>query len=514
MITIQHIYYMPAPSSLRLRRPRAETSSNAARPARGATARSTRKTGKAGPPPAIALVSAVAVPPPRLSLAEALASAHETHVLHLGRGVLCDAADVFREQFPGKRAVLVADLNTFEVAGARLQADLAADGVKCLAPFVFTDPGLYAEFKFVKQLEAALRKHRAIPIAVGSGTINDLVKLAAHRAGRPYLCVATAASMDGYTAFGASITWRGAKQTFNCPAPRAVIADTTLIGRAPPAMTASGYADLLAKVTSGADWMLADALGLEPIDPRAWAIVQGGLRTALADPAGARAGLESAIRPLIEGLMLGGFAMQWMKSSRPASGAEHQFSHLWDMEHHTHLGLAPSHGFKVGVATLAVTALYEELLRQPLETLDVARGCAIWPTKREAERAVRSEFARTDFATIAIAESRAKYIARDALKPQLERLRLIWPALRAQLRTQLIPHAELKARLQAVGAPTEPEEIGITRERLRQSFRRAHAIRRRFTVLDLAVRTGRLDAALDRIFGAGGIWEIKPPQAA
>ena len=52
--------------------------------------------------------------------------------------------------------------------------------------------------------------------------------------------------------------------------------------------------------------------------------------------------------------MFGGFAMQSSKSSRPASGAEHQFSHLWDMQHHTHNGVAPSHGFKVGVATLAV----------------------------------------------------------------------------------------------------------------------------------------------------------------
>ena len=51
-------------------------------------------------------------------------------------------------------------------------------------------------------------------------------ELAAHRAGREsYLCVATAASMDGYTAFGASITHEGAKQTFSCPAPRAVVAD-------------------------------------------------------------------------------------------------------------------------------------------------------------------------------------------------------------------------------------------------------------------------------------------------
>ena len=66
----------------------------------------------------------------------------------------------------------------------------------------------------------------------------------------------------------------------------------------------------------------------------------------------------------------------------------------------------------------------------------------------------------------------------------------------------------MKQRLQLVGAPTEPEEIGISRRRLRDSFVRAQYIRRRFTVLDLAVRTGYMDRWLDALFGKGGIWEI------
>ena len=96
-----------------------------------------------------------------------------------------------------------------------------------------------------------LESTAAIPVAVGSGTINDLTKLAAHRVNRPYMVVATAASMDGYTAYGASITASGSKQTFDCPAPRAVLADLEVIASAPPGMNASGYADLLAKIAAG-----------------------------------------------------------------------------------------------------------------------------------------------------------------------------------------------------------------------------------------------------------------------
>jgi glycerol-1-phosphate dehydrogenase [NAD(P)+] len=445
--------------------------------------------------------------PPKLSLDDALSSARETRALVVGPGVLRETGRVFVQQFPGARAAIIGDTNTLSVAGQAVHESLVAAGVACIEPFRFTDSALYAEFRFVELLEAALRRHDAIPVAVGSGTINDLVKLASHRVGRAaYLCVATAASMDGYTAFGASITFEGAKQTFNCPAPRAVVADLDIIRRAPPEMTGSGYADLSAKITAGADWILADALGVEAIDPRAWAIVQGGLRDSLADPAGAKAGLESAIAPLVEGLMLGGFAMQWSKSSRPASGAEHQFSHLWDMEHHVHNGEAPSHGFKVGVATLAVTRFYEQLLAHDFSSLDVARCAANWPGFDAVEARARRMFAGTDFIDTAITESRAKHVSSADLTAQLERLKAGWPEIRARLQAQLLSSAEMQRRLHLAGAPTEPEEIGISRDRLCDGFYRAYHIRRRFTVLDVAVRTGTLETLLAGMFGAKAGW--------
>lgn len=445
----------------------------------------------------------------KLSLDEALSSARETRALIVGRGVLPQTPALFQQHFPGHTAVVVADEQTFPLAARAVHDALNAAGVRTLPPFVFRDPALYAEFTFVEHLERSLRSHDAIPVAVGSGTINDLVKLAAHRAGREaYLCVATAASMDGYTAFGASITHQGAKQTFNCPAPRAVLADLDIIRRAPEWMTASGYADLSAKITAGADWIVADALGAEPIDPRAWAIVQGGLRDSLADPAGCRTGAVEALTPLVEGLMLGGFAMQWSKSSRPASGAEHQFSHLWDMEHHTHNGEAPSHGFKVGVATLAVTRFYEQLLAHDFSRLDVDRCLTAWRDPSAVEAHVRQKFAGTDFVSTAVTETRAKHVPPIELRAQLERLKANWPEIRARLRAQLLPSAEMQRRLAAVGAPTEPEQIGITHARLRDSFSRAYHIRRRFTVLDVAVRTQTLDTLLAGLFGPQGAWKI------
>lgn len=439
---------------------------------------------------------------------KALEKANETRALIIGSGVISQVSELFKKQFPGRKAVIVADAITFEVAGRDIKHSLQKNGIEQLEPFIFSDPDVYGEIGYVVELDRSLNTHDAIPIAVGSGTINDLVKLSSYRTGRRYLCVATAASMDGYTAFGASITSEGAKQTFKCPAPIAVLADLDIICKAPSEMTASGYADLFSKVTAGADWILADALGVEPIDQESWDIVQGGLKNALHDPKGASEGRKEAIEPLIEGLMLGGFAMQAHQSSRPASGAEHQFSHLWDMEHHKHNGESPSHGFKVAIGMLAVTALYEQLLKTPINELDVDLCCRLWPSYNEIINTSKEMFKDSDFPEIGAQEFSAKYVDKAQLAQQLNSLKENWDNITNRLKAQLYPFNELKERLQLVGAPTEPEEIGISRERLRESFIKASYIRRRFTILDVALRTAKMDEWLDALFGENGIWKI------
>ena len=192
--------------------------------------------------------------------------------------------------------------------------------------------------------------------------------------------------------------------------------------------------------------------------------------------------------------------MQWSKTSRPASGAEHQFSHLWNMEHHTYQGEAPSHGFQVGVATLAVTRLYEKLLESPVEQLDVEACCNNWPEWDKLEERAVSMFQNTDFLETALKQSKDKYISREALAVQLEKLKAIWPELKEKLRKQLVPSEILKESLISVGAPVEPEQIGISAARMKDSFFRAWHIRSRFTVLDVAVRMNLLDQWSDELY--------------
>jgi glycerol-1-phosphate dehydrogenase [NAD(P)+] len=438
----------------------------------------------------------------------ALRDATDTERVVIGPGALDAVAEVFGRTFGARPAVVVADATTWRVAGERVQRSLEAAGRATEAPYRFP-PGTFvqAEYGNVERLTGALAAHDAVPVAVGSGSLNDLVKRAAFEVGRPYLSVATAASMDGYTAFGAAITRAGYKQTMTCPAPRALVADLDVLAGAPAGMTASGYGDLLGKVTAGADWLVADALGLEPVDPGAWELVQGPLRAAIGRPGDLAAGDRGALERLVEGLVSSGLAMQAHASSRPASGAEHQFSHLWEMEGLGHDRRPPlSHGFKVGVGSVAIAALYERLLDRDLGALDIQARRRSWPARTEVEAAVRAAHPTPGLQEAAVAETTAKWVDADALGRRLTLLTDRWPALRDRLRAQLLPAGRLRELLAAAGCPTRPSELGLTASAFRATYERARMIRRRYTVLDLAAETGLLEEVVGELSAPDAGW--------
>ena len=452
---------------------------------------------------------------------DALRGATDTRHVLIGAGTLTSVADLFEQSFGQAPAVVVADGATFDVAGRQVRERLAAATTRGQPPaeHVFpATPTLHAEYENVASLVGSLREHDAIPVAVGSGTLNDIVKRAAHECDRPYMSVATAASMDGYTAFGAAITRQGYKQTMTCPAPRALLADLDVLARAPPEMTSAGYADLLAKVPAGADWIVADALEVEAIDDDVFSLVQAPLRAAIGRPDALRAGDPEAMHALIEGLVLSGLAMQAHASSRPASGAEHQFSHLWEMEG---LGQSPpdggpplSHGFKVGLGSVSIAALYERLLHRDLARVDIEATLAAWPSWERVEGAVRAAHTTPGLDDAAVAETKAKHIDADALRERLAVLRERWPELRESLREQLMPAEELRRLLRAAGCPTTPSEIGLSPRALRETYSRARMIRRRFTVLDLADQTGVLGECVAELFDPDGFWGASATHSA
>lgn len=437
----------------------------------------------------------------------ALRDASDTHHVLIGTGVLNEVGNVLEQAFGRQPVVIVADDNTYPAAGKAVYDCLRSAGRTVEEPIVFpSTPPLYADFENVLTLEEKLRPMSAVPIAVGSGTLNDITKLAAHRVGRHYMCVGTAASMDGYTAFGAAITKDGFKQTMTCPAPSALVGDLDILVAAPAQMRSTGYGDLLGKVTAGADWILADALEVELIDKHAWSLVQDSLREWVGQPQALHAGDRHAIENLFEGLIMSGIAMQIYHSSRTASGSEHQFSHLWEMQALANNHPPVPHGFKVGIGSIAVAALYERVLARDLTKLDIDALCRAWPSREEVERSVQQSHSIPKLAENAVQQSLAKYITPDQLRQRLLLIQERWPMLRGRLEHQMMTAEQIRDLLRAAGCPTEPAEVGVSMAQLRETYTLARTIRSRYTVLDLVNEVGILDACVDELFAPSGYW--------
>lgn len=387
------------------------------------------------------------------------------------------------------RPWLVADGNTWRAAGAEVAKILKAAGMEGPDPFLFPGtPMLHADESNVNLLLEQFPEN-VVPVAIGGGTVNDLVKRASGLRHVSYCCVPTAPSVDGYTSSGAALTASGLKQTLPCPAPLAVVADSGILRNAPPEMFAAGYADLMAKIPAGADWLAADTLGIEAVDPAVWELVQTPLRDNLSDP--------SDVRRVFTGLAATGYAMQLYRDSRPASGADHLVSHIWEMENLCCNGKPVSHGFKVAIGTVTSTALYEALFSlSEQEARRLARP-GLDRAGREAEIDALLSVGTYGAATRTIAL--AKFREGRALAERRELIYRNWETLRKRILHQLYPLEELTRRLTTAGCPVKPADIQLGREQFLHGIRTAQLIRKRYTVLDLVYELGLLEELLRRI---------------
>ncbi|MBM9433605.1 sn-glycerol-1-phosphate dehydrogenase [Flaviflexus equikiangi] len=446
-------------------------------------------------------------------IAKALETADETKAIAFGKDVNRDAGPMFAEQFPGAKVLVVADENTYAAVGEDVVASLKESGIEFADdPYIFPGtPTLYAGYENVEILREALRPYEnTVVVSLGAGTLNDIAKLASGELDRPYMNVCTAASVDGFAAFGASIAKDGFKITRNCPAPVGLIADVDTMVNAPARLTATGYGDLIEKIPAGADWILAHELGIEEIDDYVWSLVQGPLRDSLSDPVAVANAEEDAIAKLGEGQIMSGLAMQAHKSSRPASGAGHQFSHTWEMEGHG-LDWEPplSHGFKVGVGTIASCAIWEVFLGMDVEDFDVEKALAAVKSAEEIEANVRATL-NENIQDESVKHSVGKRMAGDELVARIELLKEKWPVIQERCREQLVTAQEAMDMLKAAGAPYHPELIKIDMDRFRQTHFKAQMIRPRYTVLDILTDLGILDEVVDTLFSPDGFWGQHP----
>ncbi len=440
-----------------------------------------------------------------MNLESILKTVKETKELLIENGSISRSAELFKKHWPGSMAMLVADSNTWNVAGKSVFSRMEDAGIPLAEPVIYSvPPMLHADYSHVQEIiaaaSAASGSSDCILVAVGSGTVNDLVKRASFELGRAYFCIGTAASMDGYCSSGAALVKNGRKQTLECPAPAVILADPEILSTAPLKASAAGFGDLASKITAGADWILADFTGNDPVDQFVWDIVQPNLDRWLSEPEKAGAGDSEALSRVFEGLNFSGLAMQVLGRSRAASGAEHMYSHVWEMNGHTGADGNPvSHGFQVSVGIMCVAALYDEVFKMDSSDIDVAGIRAAYPTPEMRDREVTELMNHLPSWEEYIALNRAKYTPESEIETRLQKIRDNWDSLRSKVRAKLPDYPTMKKMLNAAGCPVKPADINLDRNKAVDTYYNAQCLRNRYTILDLAWELGILNTCVERI---------------
>lgn len=230
------------------------------------------------------------------------------------------------------------------------------------------DGNAHATEIFAAEAESFIRSNSPdVLIACGSGSVHDITRYAAHSMNIPFVSYPTAASVDGFISGVAAMTWHGQKLTFDAVPPKAVFASPDVLVTAPDRLTASGVGDVLGKYNSLFDWKVGKIFTEEYYCPEIVELEYEAVEEMVrAIKHRSEITKKEYTIKVMYALLLSGLAMQLCGNSRPASGAEHHMSHLWEM-HLINNDIDALHGEKVAVGLLAVTDLYKKAIAHGLD---------------------------------------------------------------------------------------------------------------------------------------------------
>lgn len=400
----------------------------------------------------------------------------DLRVFKCGSGVINQVPDVIRSlgcSYP----YVVCDANTYKAAGEKVIALLEEAGIKYklhIIPREKVEPDEWAVGSVTLNADAKCD----LFVPVGSGVINDVCKVVSFSAGKPQMCVATAPSMDGYASSSSSMHINEVKMTVYNHCPVAIVADTDIISQAPMRMLWSGFGDMIAKYVSICEWRISNLVTGEYyceeiaklMRRSVKRIVENGDKLTSRDP--------EVIQAITEGLVLSGVAMSFADTSRPASGLEHYFSHMWEMmagERHTH---ADFHGIQVGIGTLTTLKLYD-WIRTLKPTKEHGMEAMAAFDRNEWDAMVHRIFGTTAPQIFAIEEKAKK---NDPVMHEKRLTRIVdgWDQILTFIEEELPDTQQMADLMKKIGMPMVPADIGINEQDAKDAFTGAREIRDKY----------------------------------
>ena len=410
--------------------------------------------------------------------------------IYIGKGLIARVPEYIRKRNLGTHCVLVADDNTYRVAGADVEKALLDAGFSVIPCVIHREHDMLPDDQSCGEVLLSIMRDTEFLIAVGSGSVTDTTRINAERTGLPFVSVGTAPSMDGYASAVAPLLHRGLKIQRPAKCPDIIVCDLDVLATAPMHMIASGVGDVLGKYIAKADWQLGEIINGEPCCPVCVQMVTDAVNALVDNVDEIAAKSEKGMRILIEALLLAGVTIMIIDNTRAVASIEHNIAQYWEMMLVQRGVEPPMHGASVGVATLLVWPFYEKFAGEDLSKLDL-----------DDIRARRMDHeTRRRWMAHAYGEDGSKQIMRENPGDFLT-----WEEQERRIRTAQDRFEEIKAVIAAMpplekikevmvklGAEMTPEEEHIPDEMLRCSMWCGKDYRTRYTIMKLIDECGLL----------------------
>lgn len=396
--------------------------------------------------------------------------------LKIGRGAVESVPEMLAAMGK-KRPFVVCDQNTYEVAGRRVCEILDRAGVE---HDLYVIPGKRispAEW----EVGSALMHYDPrcdMLLGVGSGVVNDTCKVLAHAIGVPSAIVGTAPSMDGYASNSSSMEVNHVKVSLYNHAPVGILLDSEILAQAPMRMLWAGLGDMVAKYIAVCEWRISHIVTGEFYCESIAQMMRSALKKIVDASDGITKRDPDAIQSIAEGLVVAGMAMAYAEISRPASGLEHYFSHMWEMMALERGVPYDLHGIQVGVGTVLSMKLYRKIRQiQPDRAKAEAHMKAF--SRADWEAQVRRIFGKTADEIIAIEDKTHKNDpARHAKR--LDNLVNHWDEILKIIDEELPDYDALYQTMAKTGMPMRPSEIDVPMDDVVNAFIGARDIRDKY----------------------------------
>ena len=414
--------------------------------------------------------------------------------IYIGKGLLPRIPEYITRRGLGRNCVLVADDNTYRVAGADVEKALLEAGFTVVSCVIHREGDMLPDDLSCGEVLLSITRETEFLIAVGSGTVTDTTRINAERTKLPFVSVGTAPSMDGYASAVAPLLHRGLKIQRPAVCPEIIVCDLDVLATAPMHMIASGVGDVLGKYIARADWELGAIINGEPCCPVCIEMVTNAVNALVDNVDEIAAKTDKGMRILIEALLLAGVTIMIIDNTRAVASIEHNIAQYWEMIM-VQQGLEPPmHGASVGVSTLMVWPMFERFAKEDLRKLDLADIKARRISREKRERWMKHSYGEEGGSAI-MRENPGDFLAWEEQERRIRTAQERFDDIQAVI-AAMPPLEKIREVMMKLGAEMTWQEEHIPEDLVRRSMHCGKDYRTRYTLFKLIDECGLLEAYL------------------